>query len=399
MIGKYHHKRIWKIVLLAVAVVIGVSSVIYTNYVVQKLAREERARVQLIVDATKLITEIEPNDEALNFLMNIIRGNTTTPVIVTDSAGIITQYRNLDSAKALDSAYIYHQLQEMKAEHEPVYLNSDYFPEIYHYGDSSTIILLKYYPYVQLFIIALFIFVSYLAFSSSRRFEQNQVWVGMSKETAHQLGTPLSSLLAWVEYLRGEGDKFPQEIVSEIEKDVNRLEVITERFSKVGSQPVLVQDNVNEVIASSISYLQNRVSRKVLIEIDPASDHDAMAYLNRSLFEWVIENLCKNAVDAMEGKGKLSFLIQNKAEQVFIDVKDTGKGIPLYLQKTVFNPGYTTRKRGWGLGLSLAKRIIESYHNGQIFVLHSEPKAGTTFRIKLPKLPGNQSTPFTDKVS
>jgi len=385
MIAKYQHKRIWKLVLLAVAVVIGVSSIVYTNYVVQKLSKEERARVQLIVDATRLITELESNDDALNFLMNIIKGNTTTPVIVTDTNGIITQFRNIDSLKALDSVYLYNTLEEMKTANEPVYLSSEYFPEIYHYGDSSIIILLKYYPYIQLLIIALFIFVSYLAFSSSRRFEQNQVWVGMSKETAHQLGTPLSSLLAWVEYLRGEGEKFPQEIVTEIEKDVNRLEVITERFSKVGSQPVLNNTNVFEIIEHSISYLKSRVSKQVVISIDPQSDKTSEAYLNQSLFEWVIENLCKNAVDAMEGKGSLTFLIQNKGDQVFIDIKDTGKGIPIYLQKTVFNPGFTTRKRGWGLGLSLAKRIIESYHNGQIYVLQSELKIGTTFRIKLPK--------------
>jgi anti-sigma regulatory factor (Ser/Thr protein kinase) len=385
MIGKYYHKQIWKLVLFAFAIIIGVASVVYTNYVVKKLAKEERERIQTIVKATKLITEIESNDEALNFLIGIIKSNTTTPVIVTDTNGLITQYRNIDSVKALDSAYLYATLEVMKEENEPVFLKSEYFPEIYHYGDSSTIIMLKYYPYVQLFIIALFIFVSYLAFSSSRKFEQNQVWVGMSKETAHQLGTPLSSLMAWVEYFRGDSETFPKEIVDEVEKDVNRLEVITERFSKVGSQPVLSETNARSIIESSIAYLQKRVSKQVAISIDDKSDLEAIAFINVSLFEWVIENLCKNAVDAMEGKGRITFLIQNKGEQVIIDVKDTGKGIPIYLQKTVFNPGYTTRKRGWGLGLSLAKRIIESYHNGQIFVATSEPGKGTTFRIKLQK--------------
>ncbi|MFY0672260.1 MAG: HAMP domain-containing histidine kinase [Bacteroidia bacterium] len=385
MIGKYYHKRIWKLVLFAFAIIIGVASVVYTNYVVQKLAKEERERIQTIVKATKLITEIESNDEALNFLIGIIKSNTTTPVIVTDTNGYITQFRNIDSVKALDSTFLYATLEEMKEENEPVFLNSEYFPEIYHYGDSSTIIMLKYYPYVQLFIIALFIFVSYLAFSSSRKFEQNQVWVGMSKETAHQLGTPLSSLMAWVEYFRGDSETFPKEIVDEVEKDVNRLEVITERFSKVGSQPVLSETNARAVIESSTAYLQKRVSKQVAILIDDKSDLEAVAFINVSLFEWVIENLCKNAVDAMVGKGSITFLIQNKGEQVIIDVKDTGRGIPIYLQKTVFNPGYTTRKRGWGLGLSLAKRIIESYHNGQIFVATSEPGKGTTFRIKLQK--------------
>lgn len=385
MIGKYYHKQIWKLVLFAFAIIIGVASVVYTNYVVKKLAKEERERIQTIVKATKLITEIESNDEALNFLIGIIKSNTTTPVIVTDTNGLITQYRNIDSVKALDSTYLYATLEEMKEENEPVFLKSEYFPEIYHYGDSSTIIMLKYYPYVQLFIIALFIFVSYLAFSSSRKFEQNQVWVGMSKETAHQLGTPLSSLMAWVEYFKGDTETFPQEIVDEVEKDVKRLEVITERFSKVGSQPVLTEINARTIIESSIAYLQKRVSKQVAITIDEKSEFETFAFLNVSLFEWVIENLCKNAVDAMEGKGSIIFLLQNKGDQVIIDVKDTGKGIPIYLQKTVFNPGYTTRKRGWGLGLSLAKRIIESYHNGQILVASSEPGKGTIFRIKLQK--------------
>jgi len=387
MIAKYAHKRVWKLALLAAAVVIGVSSVVYTNYVVQKLAKEERARVQLMVESAKLISELEkPDSETLGFLYRILQGNTTTPVIITDTSGLIIQHGNLDSTREADTTYLLQKLEEMKTQNDPVYLASKFLPQLFYYGDSSTIIMLKYYPYIQLVIIALFIIVSYLAFSSSRRFEQNQVWVGMSKETAHQLGTPLSSLMAWVEYLRGSGDQFPQEIVTEIEKDVKRLEVITERFSKVGAQPVLEELNVYSVVQNAINYLQTRVSKKVEISIDESSEVNCLVHLNTSLFEWVIENLCKNAVDAMEGKGgKITFLIQNKADHVLVDVKDTGKGIPIYLQKTVFNPGYTTRKRGWGLGLSLAKRIIESYHDGQIFVHHSEPKAGTTFRIKIPK--------------
>ncbi|MBI3141457.1 MAG: hypothetical protein HYZ16_01375 [Bacteroidetes bacterium] len=383
MIGKYYHKRIWKIVLLAVAVFIGVASVVYTNYVVQRLAREERARVQLIVEATKLITELETSDQALNFLMNIIKGNTTTPVIVTDTLGRITQYRNIDSTLALDSARLYAKLQEMKAQHEPVFLNSGYYPEIYHYGDSSTIIMLKYYPYVQLFIIAMFIGVSYLAFSASRRFEQNQVWVGMSKETAHQLGTPLSSLMAWVEYFRSQPNMVPTQVIAEIEKDVDRLHTITERFSKVGSQPTLAPTDLHETISASIEYLRSRIPSKVAFELSQTGDLP-LVNLSKSLFDWVIENLCKNAVDAMNGAGRIAFHLFAKGDHVYVDVKDTGRGIPVYLQKTVFNPGYTTRKRGWGLGLSLSKRIIEQYHQGQIFVLQSDAKSGTVFRIKLP---------------
>lgn len=385
MIAKYRHKRLWKLALLSVAVLIGVSSIVYTNYVVQKLSRQERVRAQLIREATKMITVLEPDNEVMTFLSEIVQGNTTTPIIITDTNGVVTMSGNLDSTREGDTAYFLDVLAEMRAQNEPMELKTEFSTELFYYGDSSTIIMLRYYPYIQLFIISLFIGVSYLAFSSSRRFEQNQVWVGMSKETAHQLGTPLSSLIAWVEYFRQSEDSFPKDIVDEIEKDVKRLEVITERFSRVGSQPVLEPHNTYEIIEQSISYLERRVSKRVSITIDEASEKDSIAYISTSLFEWVIENLCKNAVDAMEGKGSLNFLIQNKEGMVFIDVKDTGRGIPAYLQKTVFNPGYTTRKRGWGLGLSLAKRIIESYHYGQIYVLQSDPKSGTTFRIKLPK--------------
>lgn len=387
MIAKYAHKRVWKLALLAAAVLIGVSSVVYTNYLAQKLAKKERDRIELIVETTRQITELkDPNDESMNFLGSIIKRNTSIPVIVTDSLGDIIQHRNLDSVKSLDPEYLKKRLAELRSQHEPMFLPGEYFSQYFYYGDSPTLVMLRYYPYIQLIIIALFIMVSYLAFSSSRKFEQNQVWVGMSKETAHQLGTPLSSLMAWVEVMRSD-DNIPENMVNEIEKDVNRLEVITERFSKVGAQPVLELENLFEVVSHAIIYLQTRVSRKVEIKVDATnSDKEAVAFLNISLFEWVIENLCKNAVDAMEGKGgSITFTIQNKVDHVQVDVADTGKGIPLYLQKTVFNPGYTTRKRGWGLGLSLAKRIIESYHNGQIAVQHSEPKVGTTFRIKIPK--------------
>lgn len=387
MIAKYSHKRVWKLALLAAAVLIGVSSVVYTNYLAQKLAKKERDRIALIAETTKQITELEdPNDESLSFLSSIVQRNTSIPVIVTESSGKIIQHRNLDPEKSQDSVYLKKRLAELKTQNEPMFLPGEFFSQYYYYGDSPTLVMLKYYPYIQLVIIALFIMVSYLAFSSSRKFEQNQVWVGMSKETAHQLGTPLSSLMAWVEVMRGD-ENIPDNMVNEIEKDVNRLEVITERFSKVGAQPVLKLENLFGVVSHAIIYLQTRISKKVEISVDGEhSDKEAQAFLNVSLFEWVIENLCKNAVDAMEGKGgSITFTIQNKIDHVQVDVKDTGKGIPLYLQKTVFNPGYTTRKRGWGLGLSLAKRIVESYHNGQITVQHSEPKVGTTFRIKIPK--------------
>lgn len=395
MIAQYKHKRFWKIGLFSIAVLIGVSSIVYTNFVVKKLANEELERVKLMVDATKLITELDVDNEALGFLISINKRNTTTPVIITDTSGNITHYRNLDSTLALDTNYLKKKVEEMRAANEPLKLNTDY-PEYFYYGDSSIILMLRYYPYVQLFIIALFILVSYMAFSSSRKFEQNQVWVGMSKETAHQLGTPLSSLMAWVEYLRTGDGNISNEIIDEIEKDVDRLNQVTERFSKVGSQPELEVVNIYTLIEHSVAYLQKRISNKVLISITADSDKNCVAQITPSLFEWVIENLCKNAVDAMEGVGSITFHIETKGNEIIIDVTDTGKGIPILLQKTVFNPGYTTRKRGWGLGLSLAKRIVESYHGGQIFVHNSEVKKGTTFRIKLPLQVGIQTD---DKIN
>lgn len=357
---------------------------VYTNYVVKKLANEEDARIELIVRASELITTTQ-DAEALTFFTAIQISNKTIPLIVTDSTEEIngdTYWSNLDSAKATDTAYLKERLNEMKR-NGSFPLETEYLRQRLFYDDSSIINMLKYYPYLQLVIITLFILVAYFAFSSSRRFEQNQVWVGMSKETAHQLGTPLSSLMAWVEYLKASDGKLSPEMVDDVEKDVQRLEVITERFSKVGANPTLEEHDLVLVIKEAIRYLEKRISKKVTISINPESDSDAFGMVTISLFEWVIENLCKNAVDAMVGEGSINFLIRTKGSYVLIDVTDTGKGIPAYLQKTVFNPGFTTRKRGWGLGLSLSKRIVESYHDGQIFVLKSEVGKGTTFRIRL----------------
>ena len=251
--------------------------------------------------------------------------------------------------KVLDTAFLKKRLAEMKRNNPGIDVGSEFSRQMLFYDDSSIIVMLKYYPYLQLLIIALFIFVAYLAFSSSRRFEQNQVWVGMSKETAHQLGTPLSSLMAWVEYLRASDGKLTQEMVNDIEKDVNRLEVITERFSKVGSQPALDEHDVVLVLKEAIAYLEKRVSAKVHFSISSDSDNEAFAKVSIQLFEWVIENLCKNAVDAMGGEGSITFLVKTKGTHVLIDVTDTGKGIPSYLQKTVFNPGTPRAKEGGAL--------------------------------------------------
>ena len=381
----YEQKIKWKRVLFIVALLIGAFSLWYTNKLVQKLATEEEKKVLLWANATKQLINANENTD-INFLLDIIKDNETIPVILVDDNGEITANRNLDSAKAEDKAYLNKQLAEMKLEREPIKILYDEANEKYnylYYKNSIILIQLKQYPYYQLSIIALFILVAYLAFSYSRKSEQNQVWVGMSKETAHQLGTPISSLNGWINLLRDMPQtKASEEILVEFEKDLQRLELITERFSKIGSVPVLVAENIFEVMERAIDYLKTRSSTQVIFSVN-SIDKDALAMLNVPLFDWVVENICKNAIDAMSGVGKINVNITTEADKVYIDIQDTGKGIAASKQKTVFKPGYTTKKRGWGLGLSLTKRIIEDYHQGKVFVLESTAEKGTTFRIVL----------------
>jgi signal transduction histidine kinase len=279
--------------------------------------------------------------------------------------------------------YVKRQLLKMKDENPPIEVDlGDGLVNYVYFRNSTLLIKLTYYPFIQLGVILLFILVAYLAFSASRKAEQNQVWVGLSKETAHQLGTPTSSLMGWVELLKEKhSDK---KLVNELEKDAGRLEEITERFSKIGSKPVLINQNIRNILKDSVDYMDSRTSVQTPILLE-TEDESIIVPINKVLFQWVVENLCKNAVDAMEGRGKLKISVSDQGKHVFIDFKDTGKGIPKNRQKTIFKPGYTTKQRGWGLGLSLATRIIEIYHRGKIFVLHSEPGKGTTIRIILNK--------------
>lgn len=380
----YTQKQRWKILLLLAALLIGAASLWYTNILVKKLAEEERKKIQLWAEATKKLADITDINTDLNFLSNVIGNNTTIPVILTDSQNTMVSYRNLDSAKALDAEYIKEQVVLMQSQHEPIEIlltggNKNYIL----YKDSTLLVKLRYYPYFQLAVIALFLVVSYLAFSSSRKAEQNQVWVGMAKETAHQLGTPLSSLIAWLEFLRMKGTDAAY--TTEIEKDVERLQTITERFSKIGSAPALQKENIHQVLQHSVDYIKSRTSERVSFSINGSGKDPVLAPLNIPLFEWVIENLLKNSIDAMSGEGKINITITDQHQFVYIDISDTGKGIPKSSYKTIFKPGYTTKKRGWGLGLSLSKRIIEDYHDGQIFVKNSDMNKGSTFRIVLKK--------------
>lgn len=380
----YEQKLRWKRLLFIVAIGIGALSLWYTNKLVDKLATEEEKKVLLWANATKQLINANENTD-INFLLDIIKDNTTIPVILVDNDSNIIANRNLDSAKVDDPKYLKKQLGLMKEEHEPIKILYDEANKKYNYlfyRNSIILTQLKQYPYYQLSVIALFVLVAYLAFSYSRKSEQNQVWVGMSKETAHQLGTPISSLNGWINLLRDTDEQGKEEILQEFEKDVKRLELITDRFSKIGSAPVLQAENITQVMQRAIDYLKNRTSSQVIYSIH-ANDPDALAMVNVPLFDWVVENICKNAIDAMSGTGSISVNISTEADKVYIDIQDTGKGIPPSKRKTVFKPGYTTKKRGWGLGLSLAKRIIEDYHNGKVFVKDSLVDKGTTFRIVL----------------
>lgn len=379
----YTQKQRWKLLLLIAALLIGAASLWYTNKLVNKLADEEHKKIELWAEATKRLADVSEVNTDINFLSSVISNNNTIPVIWADENFKVISYRNLDSLRALDTLFLKKQVVIMREQHEPIEIKiAQNFKQYILYKDSDLLIRLRYYPYFQLAVIALFLFVSYLAFSTSRKAEQNQVWVGMAKETAHQLGTPLSSLLAWLELLKMKGTS--PEYTNEIEKDLQRLQTITDRFSKIGAAPALKKEDVYDVLRHSVDYIRNRTSDQVSFHIDKPH-HDLFAPMNVPLFEWVIENILKNALDAMSGAGKITILITDQQQFVYMDISDNGKGIPKSSYKTIFKPGYTTKSRGWGLGLSLSKRIIEDYHDGQIFVKSSEMGKGTTFRIVLKK--------------
>jgi anti-sigma regulatory factor (Ser/Thr protein kinase) len=379
----FHYNTLWKLLLLLIAVFIGLGSLIYTEYLVSKLKVEERKNVQLWAEATRLIS-LPDTRQNVEFLSTIIETNNTVPVILTDESDSIISARNFDSHKPGDFKYIRMQLEKIREKNKPIKINLEngHFNLIY-YKDSIILTMLIYYPYTQLGIIIFFIFVSYLAFRTSRKAEQNQVWVGMSKETAHQLGTPTSSLAGWIEILQ---NNYPEvSITGELARDVERLEKVTERFSRIGSKPSLTNENIGLLIARTVDYLKSRTSSKVKFIDEYSSRNDIMAPVNPALFEWVIENVSKNAIDAMEGSGEITIRIAETEKNAIIDISDTGKGIPKSAFNKIFNPGFTTKQRGWGLGLSLAKRIIEEYHNGKIFVRHSEVGKGSCIRIIMNK--------------
>ena len=396
MMNPYQQKRRWKYLLLAFAVVIASGSLFYTSYLVKNIAKSERTRAQVWAMSMRQITASDDND-FLSYVL-AVRDSSVVPAIIVDAKGDFKFTRGLDSTKTFieaspeelkasnkkyDLNYFKEELAYMKKQHEPIKLVLMNEPSLVYYKDSDLLTQLKIFPYIQLSVIAIFLLVAYTAFSSSRKSEQNQVWVGLAKETAHQLGTPISSLMAWIELIKDKFNAEDDPLMAEMENDVKRLEIVADRFSKIGSKPKLEEHSVYEVVKDFVDYFKVRVSNKITFEL--TGNRRLMAGLNIPLFDWVIENLLKNAVNAIDGTGSIKVEITGNRikKQIYIDVKDTGKGIPRSKFETVFQPGYTTRKRGWGLGLSLTKRIIQNYHNGQILVKDSELGKGTTFRIVL----------------
>jgi len=365
-----------KIVLVVAAILIAAASLLISHKLVSDLKQEERSKMDLWAKAMNFVQEADSETD-LSLALAFIEGNTTIPVIVTDAQGSVMEYRNID-----EDADVTDYARRMRQAGDTISIDlgaGDYL--LVCYDESTLLKRLTQYPYWQLGIVMIFVVVAIFALLSSKRAEQNKVWVGLSKETAHQLGTPISSLMAWTEMLK---ESYPDdELIPEMEQDVRRLERIAERFSKIGSLPEPVATSMNEVLDHVIAYMDKRTSQKVAIKGHYPS-HDVMVRINASLFEWVIENLCKNAVDAMEGQpGKIDLWLLEEGDTVAVEVVDTGKGIRKKNLNNVFRPGFTTKKRGWGLGLSLAKRIVEEYHRGHIFVKQSEVGRGTTFRIEL----------------
>ena len=376
----YESRQQLKYVFIIVAILIALASVAVSDSLIKKLAQEERSRMEIWTEAYRVLTT-EDTDQNLMVILRIIEGNTSIPVILCDDHGNILSHRNIPVPAEGDSVFLKRKVREFQAKHTPIVVdigNNSY--QYLFYDDSILLKRLLIYPYVQLTVVFVVIHIAVLARASTKRAEPNKVWVGLTKETAHQLGTPISSLIAWVEYLKTKDVEATY--LNEMEKDVKRLEVIADRFSKVGSVPALKLLDINEAVRSSCNYMSTRVSAKVRIVYQPAPE-PLYVQMNESLFSWVIENLTKNAVDAMEGRGMITITTGRRKRHIWIDVTDTGKGIPKSRFKTVFSPGYTTKKRGWGLGLSLVRRIVETSPGGRIYVRSSEPGKGTTFRIEL----------------
>ena len=393
----YSKKQKWKFALIGFAVIIGISSLFVTNTLVKELKTEERKKIELWAQATKHLVSLTGEGD-YSLAIKVISENNNIPVILVDACDSILENRNFQNCtksdsffinlglitpQIIDNKFLRSELNEIKeGGDEPIEINIIGDKQWIYYKDSALLYRLRYYPVYQLGFIGLFMFIAYFMFSASRRSEQNKVWAGMAKETAHQIGTPLSSLMAWTELLKEK--EGTEQMVTEMEKDIKRLETITERFSKIGSKSELQKRDIVSLVSQSIEYLKARMPVNTEFDIQ-IPGKEIIIPLNSVLFEWVIENLVTNAVDAMKGKGKISVSITEEENKIVINISDTGDGIDRSIIKNIFKPGVTSKKRGWGLGLSLSKRIIEEYHKGSIFVMKSEKGKGTTFTIRLPK--------------
>ena len=405
----YDSRRTWKLGLIAVSMVLVACFIYISNDLVNDLSEQERQRMQIWADATKELATMGEDTTTdslgnmvptampdVDFLLEIIEGNHTIPVMLVDADGNILQHRNFILPEPIDSLspmeispanleFLKRKLDKLEGTRHKIEINIDASTTQYlYYEDSTTLTRLAYFPYIQLAVMLLFIGVAYFALISVKKAEQNKVWVGLSKETAHQLGTPISSLMAWTEIMPSMGAD--PDMVSEMNKDVKRLSVIADRFSKIGSMPDKELEFINEAVLKSLEYMSKRIPKRVQLTINTNDETNCGIMLCQSLFEGVMENLTKNAVDAMSGEGSLVITVTSDDNHALISVKDTGKGIARKNWKNVFTPGFTTKKRGWGLGLTLVKRIIEEYHGGRIYIKESEPGKGTTFAIELPKL-------------
>lgn len=382
----YERKSKWKWYLGIAGFIVLMISMLYSNYLAEQLSDGEETKVKLYVNALEELNR-NPKDfeEDLTASLNVVKLLDDVPVILIDETGEVSGGSNFGEENDIDIEYLKGELEKIKKTGaKPLKGPGGYAEEIY-YKNTQLLTLLQYFPLLQFLLLAGFVAIGYLGFSSSRRAEQNQVWVGMAKETAHQLGTPITAIMGWIDHLKDMygGDEYMMDVVGELKKDTGRLELIADRFSKIGSEPKMEPINIYDELESMRAYMQRRASRKIAFEFpDPAQTK--MVHINPPLFNWVLENLLRNALDAMGGKGKISAKVYEEKDFVCIDVSDTGKGIPSSKFKTVFKPGYSTKKRGWGLGLSLAKRIIETYHSGRIFVSKSVADEQTTFTIKLP---------------
>ncbi|MDR1746718.1 MAG: HAMP domain-containing histidine kinase [Tannerella sp.] len=389
----YDFRQYLKYLFIVVAMLIAIVSLLVSDSLINKLAEEEHQKMEVWTEAYRIIIAQETNEvtliqtketaDQMKLILKVMENNTTIPMILYDDQDNVIAHRNIDVPEKGQDEFFRKKIAGFKTKHEPFVV--DLGEETYHYlcyDDSVMLKRLGMYPYVQLLVVFVFIVISFLALASTKKAEQNKVWVGLSKETAHQLGTPISSLIAWIEYLKTKD--IDAAYLKEMEKDVKRLEMIADRFSKIGSNPNLQPLDVNDAICTSCEYMQTRVSSKVSITTR-LSGEPALTLMNESLFSWVVENLTKNAVDAMDGQGSIIWQVIGKGRKIWIDVTDTGKGIPKSKFNSIFTPGYTTKTRGWGLGLSLVKRIVESHPGGKIYVRNSEIGKGTTFRIELRK--------------